>query len=165
MALAQTAIELNRHHPGWYYNIFFHDHYRKGEYEAALQAAKKINMPEFHWRHLTAAAACGMLGRHEEARTGIASLRKYNPTFLDLENVCEELGRWDPDRDEVERFMQGLQKAGLKYRTKSASADSGAREEAAAPSVGTPLSLAGQALASQAVAKVGSGAVRAEEGF
>jgi hypothetical protein len=65
-----------------------------------------------------------MLSRHEEARTAIESLRKYNPTFLDLENVREELARWDPDKGEVERFMQGLQKAGLKY----GSADSAATE-------------------------------------
>src|SRR5258708_32547395 len=72
-------------------------------------------MPEFHWRQRTAAAACGMLGRHEEARTAIESLRKYNPTFLNLENVREDIQMWDPDQDEVEQFLQGLQKAGLKY--------------------------------------------------
>jgi serine/threonine protein kinase/tetratricopeptide (TPR) repeat protein len=115
VALAQRAIELNRHHPGWYHLVLFHHHYRKRDYEVALQAAKKINMPEFHWRHLTAAAACGMLGRHEEARTAIESLRKYNPTFLNLENVREDIQMWDPEQDEVEQFLQGLQKAGLKY--------------------------------------------------
>ena len=124
VALAQRAIDLNRHHPGWYHLVLFHHHYRKRDYEVALQTAKKINMPEFHWRHLTAAAACGMLGRHEEARTAIESLRKYNPTFLDLENVREDIGMWDPDKDEVEQFLQGLQKAGLKY----GSADSAATE-------------------------------------
>jgi TolB-like protein/cytochrome c-type biogenesis protein CcmH/NrfG len=124
VALTQRAIELNRHHPGWYHNVAFHHHYRKGEYESALQAAKKINMPEFHWMHLMTAAACGMLGRDEEARTAIESLRKYNPTFLDLENVREDIGMWDPDKDEVERLLQGLQNAGLKY----GSADSGSTE-------------------------------------
>jgi len=115
VALAQRAIELNRHHPGWYYLVLFHHHYRKRDYEVALQTAKKINMPEFHWRHLTAAAACGMLGRHEEACTAIESLRKYNPMFLNLENVREDIEMWDPDQDEVKQFLQGLQKAGLKY--------------------------------------------------
>jgi TolB-like protein/tetratricopeptide (TPR) repeat protein len=124
LALAQRAIDLNRHHPGWYHNVFFHHHYRKGEYEAALQAAKKINMPEFHWMQLMTAAACGMLGRNEEAGTAIESVRKYNPTFLDLENVREDIEMWDPDKDEVEQFLQGLQKAGLKY----GSADSAATE-------------------------------------
>jgi TolB-like protein len=122
VALAQRAIDLNRHHPGWNHLIFFHHHYRKRDYEAALQAAKKINMPEFHWSHLTAAAACGMLGRHEEARASIASVRKYSPTFLDLRNVREDIRMWDPDNEEVEHLLQGLQKVGLKY----GSADSAA---------------------------------------
>ena len=74
--------------------------------------------------HLMTAASCGMLGRHEEARTAIESLRKYTPTFLDLENVREDVRLWDPDKDEVERLLQGLQKAGLTY----GSADSGSTE-------------------------------------
>ncbi len=115
VALAQRTIDLNRHHPGWYHNIFFHYQYRNGQYEAALQTAKRINMPEFHWMHLMTAAACGMLGRHEEARTATESLRKYNPMFLDLENVREDIEMWDPDKHDVEQFLQGLQKAGLKY--------------------------------------------------
>src|SRR5713101_5951459 len=40
---------------------FFHHQYRKGEYEAALQTAKKINMPEFHWMQLTPAACWGAM--------------------------------------------------------------------------------------------------------
>ena len=44
--------------------------------------------------------------------------------FLDLENVREDIELWDPDKDEVEQFLQGLQKAGLKY----GSADSAATE-------------------------------------
>lgn len=66
VSLMQRAMELNRHHPGWYYNIFFHDHYRKGENEAALLAAKKINVPEYHWTHL---GDCGRL-RHAEPPRG-----------------------------------------------------------------------------------------------
>jgi TolB-like protein/predicted Ser/Thr protein kinase len=120
VSLARRAIDLNRHHPGWYQLILFHHHYRKGDYEAALQTAKKINMPEFHWMQLMTAAACGMLDRHEEARTAIESLRKYNPAFLNLENVRQDIEMWDPDKNEVESFLQGLQKAGLTY----ASADS-----------------------------------------
>ena len=156
VALAQTAIDLNRHHPGWYHNIFFHHHYRKGDYEAALQAAKKINIPEYHWMHLMIAAACGMLGRLEEARTAIESLRKYNPTFLDLTNVREDIEMWDPDQDEVERYMQGLQKAGLKY----GSPDSGAAT--IDPRLESDLTAARPILIATTTA---SGASRAEEGF
>ncbi|HEY1658805.1 MAG TPA: hypothetical protein VGG14_10695, partial [Candidatus Sulfotelmatobacter sp.] len=128
VALVQRAKDLNRHHPGWYHNAAFAHHYRKGEYEAALLAAKKINMPEYHWMQVAIAACCGMLGRDEEARAAIESLRKSNPTFLELENVREELARWDPNKDEVEHFMQGLLKAGLKYGAKHGAADSAATE-------------------------------------
>ena len=157
VALAQRAIDLNRHHPGWYHNVFFHHHYRKGEYEAALQAAKKINMPEYHWMHLMTGAACGMLGRLEEARTAIESLRQYNPTFLDLENVREDLGTWDPDKDEVEQFLQGLQKAGLKYGP----ADSAATE--IEPKLKSDPTAA--ARSASIATTTASGVSRAEEGF
>jgi tetratricopeptide (TPR) repeat protein len=115
IALAQRTMALSRHHPGWYQLIFFHYHYRKGEYEAALLAAKKINMPEFHWMQLITAAACSMLGRFEEAHAAIESLRKHNPSFLDLQVVREDLEKWNWVTDELEQFLQGLQKAGLKY--------------------------------------------------
>jgi hypothetical protein len=48
---------------------------------------------------LMTAAACGIRDRHEEARTAIESLRKHNPTFLDLKNVREDIAIWDPDKD------------------------------------------------------------------
>jgi TolB-like protein len=115
VALAQRALDLNRHHPGWYYLIFVHHHYRKGDYKAALQTAKKMNMPEFHWMQLTTIAACGMLGRHDEARAAIDSLRKYNPAFLDLNTVRDDILLWDPDLAEVDKFLLGMQKAGLQY--------------------------------------------------
>ena len=115
VALAQRALDLNRHHPGWYYLIFFHHHYRKGDYKAALQTVKKMNMPEFHWMQLSTIAACGMLGRLDEARGAIDSLRKYNPVFLDLNNVRDDIHLWDPDQDEVDKLLLGLQKAGLTF--------------------------------------------------
>ena len=114
-ALAQRTMELNRHHPGWYHLTVVHHQYRKGEYEAALQTAKKINMPEFHWAQLMIAAACGMLGRREEAHPAIELLRKYNPTFLDLNNVRDDIEKWLADKDAVEQLLQGLQKAGLNF--------------------------------------------------
>ncbi len=123
LALMQRAMSLNRHHPGWYNNVSFHDHFRKDNYEAALQSAKKINMPEYHWMHLTTAAAAGMLGRHEEARAAIVALRKFDPKFLNLETVREELAKWDPDKNEVEKFLLGLQKAGLQFGASTAASD------------------------------------------
>jgi hypothetical protein len=96
--------------------------YRKGEYEAALQTAKKVNMPKFHWAQLMIAAACGMLGRREEAHPAIELLRKYNAPFLDLNNVRDDIDKWLPDKGAVEQLLQGLQKAGLKFGTAGSAA-------------------------------------------
>jgi hypothetical protein len=52
------------------------------------------------------------------------SARAKQLSFLNLENVREDVEMWDPDKEEVEKFLQGLQKAGRKY----ASADSAATE-------------------------------------
>ena len=113
VALAQRAIDHNRHHPGWYYLIFFHHHFRNADYKAALQTVKKMNMPEFHWTQLAAIACYGMLGRLDDARPAIDALRKHHPTFLDLNNVRADISLWDPDQAEIEKLLQGLQKAGL----------------------------------------------------
>lgn len=63
---------------------------------------------------------------------------------------------WDPDKDEVERFLQGLQKAGLKY----GSADSGATESE--PKLKSDPTAAPR---SASIATTASGASRADEGF
>ena len=128
-ALAQRTMELNRHHPGWYHLTVFHHQYRKGEYNAALQTAKKINLPEFHWAQLMTAAACGMLGRAEEAHTAIELLRKYNPTFLDLDNVRDDIEKWLADKNAVEQLLQGLRKAGLKFGRAGAAAREATRSK------------------------------------
>ncbi len=160
-ALAQRTMDLNRHHPGWYHLVVFHHQYRKREYEAALQTAKKINMPEFHWPQLMAAAACGMLGRPEEAQPAIELLRRFNPAFLNLDTVREDIEKWLPDGEAMEQLLQGLQKAGFKSgRAESAAsvAGLGPKSEASrAPAASIPIS--GREL------RIDSGQVRAGEGF
>jgi len=147
VALTEKIMALNPHHPGWYHGTAFMDHYRNGEYEEALQVAKKITMPEFHWSHLQVAAACGQLNRREEARAAIESLRKYSPTFLDVEKCREDIAKWILDDALVERLVQGWRKAGLD--------DSPQQETVVAAGGGT----------SPSAAKDASGAMRAEEGF
>jgi TolB-like protein/Flp pilus assembly protein TadD len=155
-------MELNRHLPGWYHLAVWHHQYRKGEYEAALQTAKKINMPEFHWAQLVTAAACGMVGRREEAHTAIELLRKYNATFLDLDNVREDIEKWTADKDVVEQLLQGLQKAGLKFGT----AGSATREAVLDPkSEGSRVPAAASDSDSGQELRRDSGAVRAAQGL
>jgi len=107
-ALAEQAIRLNPHSPGWYRFASFFDAYRKSDYRGALDVALKINMPGFWRTNLALAAAYGQLGELEAARNALRALLTLRPDFA----VREELAKWwDPGL--VEHLIDGLRKAGL----------------------------------------------------
>ncbi len=112
-SLVQRMMSLNPHHPGWFYIVSWNYHYRRKEYEKALLAAKKINMPHHHWTHLFIAAVCGQLQRRQEAAAAMQALRRQTPRFLDLAVVREELEKWIADPDFLEHYLEGLRKAGF----------------------------------------------------
>ena len=71
MALANKGIALNPGGAGWYHFAPQHYHYARGEYEQALAAALKINMPGFFLNHAVLAADYAQLGRMEEAQAEV----------------------------------------------------------------------------------------------
>jgi Flp pilus assembly protein TadD len=87
------------------------DHYRKGEYAEALALAHQINMPNYWWTHMDFAMIYGQLGRVEEARAAAERLRELYPGFTTRARTV--LGKWYYSDDLVERFIDGLRKAGL----------------------------------------------------
>lgn len=119
LALVQRAMALNPHHPDWCYLPYFYNHYRKGEYQAALQVVKKINMPEDPWPQMGIAAACGQLNHQEMARAAIELVRRHQPLYLDLKYYREDAEKWFADTSIVEQLLQGLSKVGLKDFTES----------------------------------------------
>jgi non-specific serine/threonine protein kinase len=112
LALVQRAMALNPHFPDWCYLPYFYNHYRKGEYETALQVVKKINMPEDPWPQMGIAAACGQLHHQEMARAAIELVRKHQPLYLDLKYYREDALKWFADTSIVEQLLQGLRKVG-----------------------------------------------------
>ncbi|HSN57580.1 MAG TPA: protein kinase, partial [Candidatus Sulfomarinibacteraceae bacterium] len=109
--LGTRACALNPHHPEWYPFVNFYHLYAREEYEAACSVIKRINWPKFPYTHINFAAACGQLGRPEEARTSIKTLRD---TFgFDLEGVRAEFVRWGHTEDFIEHILDGLRKAGM----------------------------------------------------
>jgi TolB-like protein len=72
--LSSTARSLNPHHPGWYWFVPCFDAYRKGEYEVALEFARKSNMPGFWRTNLAVAAACEQLDQREAAGNALQTL-------------------------------------------------------------------------------------------
>jgi tetratricopeptide (TPR) repeat protein len=112
-ALAEQAMQLNPHHPGWYRFSAFFNAYRKEDYHAALEVALKFNMPSYFYTHIALAAAYGQLGEQEAAQRALSELHAQKPDFAQIaREELGELGKWmDPGL--VEQVIDGLGKAGL----------------------------------------------------
>jgi serine/threonine protein kinase/tetratricopeptide (TPR) repeat protein len=107
--ITRGAMALNPHHPGWYQFPFFFDQYRKGEFEQALETTKRLNMPEDFWVHVVTAAAAGRLGRKEEARAALETLRRLLPGYRD--ELGPTLGLWILDAAVVGQVTDGIAQA------------------------------------------------------
>jgi TolB-like protein/cytochrome c-type biogenesis protein CcmH/NrfG len=109
-AVVESAMQLNPHHPGWYWFVNFNDAYCRRDYRGALGFALKINLPGNFFTHAVTAAAYGQLGMREEARKSLQELLAIRPDFAKA--AREEVGRWN-DSEFVEHMIDGLRKAGL----------------------------------------------------
>jgi adenylate cyclase len=119
LPMIAKALALDPHPPGWYYFGPFFDHYRKSEYEAALAAAQKIDMPDYIWAAAARVAAFGQLGRVAEAQTDIKRILELDPDFEATARQKRE--KWFRFQEPLlDQFMDGLRKAGLKIPEKKA---------------------------------------------
>lgn len=116
LALIDRAIELNPHHQPWYHFPSFHDAYRQGDDEAALEAALKINLPEFFPLQVITAAVYGQFGMAKEASEAVAKLLELKPGYT-VDSEQERLRRWNFEESLIERIGEGLRKAGLPEAT------------------------------------------------
>jgi len=109
-ALVESALQLNPHHPGWYWFAHFLNAYRKGDYRGALSIALKFNLPGYFLAHALTTAVYGQLGMREPAQKELHELLGIRPDFgpearTELEKCyASEL---------VEHVIEGLRKAGL----------------------------------------------------
>jgi TolB-like protein len=109
-ALAERAMQLNSHHPGWYWFPSAFNSYRKNDYRGALDVALKINMRGLWGANILFAAAYGQLGNHDAARDAVRELLALSPNFAVI--ARDEIGKWW-DAPLVEHLLDGLRKAGL----------------------------------------------------
>lgn len=109
-AMAEGAMRLNPHFPGWYRLATITNAYRTRDYRGALDAALKIQMPGYFWTPVFCAAAYGQLGEREAARKAVGELLAIRPEFGRA--AREEFGKWH-EPELVEHFVDGLRKAGL----------------------------------------------------
>jgi TolB-like protein len=108
-ALARRAMDLNPHHPGWYHIPLIYDHFRREEYEQALAATKRMNMPGFFWTHVNTVAACGRLSRRSDARAALEALRGLFPGYRDELRRYEQATFMEPAI--WSELMRGLEEA------------------------------------------------------
>jgi tetratricopeptide (TPR) repeat protein len=87
------------------------DHIRRGELEAAHQAALEFRDPVFFWRALMRACCLGHLGRSAEAQAEAAELLRRKPDFRSRGRVL--IGHYVKQPDVLSRVVEGLEKAGL----------------------------------------------------
>ena len=135
-ALIRRAMELNPHHPRWYGVVLGINEYRLANYRAAVDEVVKANAPDVFWTNWLLAAAHGQLGELTAARDALRDLLAQKEDFA--QSAGQLLEKWfDPQL--AGHLMEGLRKAGLEMAGKDATAG--------------------------ASTAVGSGAVRADEGF
>jgi len=116
-ALVESALQLNPHHPGWYWFPHYFNAYRKGDYRGALGIALKFNMPGFFNTHALTAAVYGQLGLREPAQEALQELLAIRRNFA--VEARKEFQKWyDPEL--VEQLIEGLCKAGLDVSDKDA---------------------------------------------
>ena len=110
-AVVQKVMQLNPHHAGWVHFVFVWDHYRKREYEQALEAAEKVNMPGHFWESVAFASINAQLGRSEAARKHLKAFVELAPDVA--RNPRAEWSKWFVSGEFVEHLVDGLRKAGL----------------------------------------------------
>jgi len=111
LALARKSVELEPDHPLGLYYLWFHDHYRRGEYQEALDEILKAPQGENFWKYVHLAQAYGQLGRTDDAKAAVANLLSVYPDFP--QNARAEWKAWNWTDENTEIMLNGLRKAGL----------------------------------------------------
>jgi adenylate cyclase len=116
MQLAAKALRIDPNGPGWYHvpEILFH--YDRHDYDAALTASLRMNMPKFFHTYMWRTAIYGQLGRHAEAAASREKLLALYPNYAI--NARKELDKFNVNKVLADHVIDGLRKAGLEIPNK-----------------------------------------------
>ncbi len=106
-------MRLNPHYLVTYLTTLGMAYRLTGQYEEAIAVLKRAisRNPQFPPSYVHLAVIYSELGREEEARAEVAEVLRLNPQFS-LEGVRQGMPYKDPAV--LERYLDGLRKAGLK---------------------------------------------------
>lgn len=111
MPLIREAYARNPGAPiGYHIATFLHE-YMTGNYQAALEAADKVQTPSVLYGAVARAMAHAQLGQMNAAREAVAEIAKIDPHYLD--HVREDLAKRNHVPAIIDAIMSGLKKAGL----------------------------------------------------
>ncbi len=114
----ERAMRLNPQYPVLYLWNLGHAYWLAGRNDEAVAALKRtiVRNPDWMPAHAYLCAIYGELGRHEEARSACAEIKRLNPGIT-LESVRQRLPY--ENAATVERFLRGLRNAGMTPATGS----------------------------------------------
>jgi len=114
--LTHRAMKLNPNHPGWYRFAIVFNQLRLGEYQAALETAQRINLPQYFPDPYVRAVAHAYLGHEREARQAAQEFLALWPDG-ELARFREvNLDRWFYASPELTQLvLEGLTLAGLEF--------------------------------------------------
>jgi tetratricopeptide (TPR) repeat protein len=112
LGLVKKAMRLDPHYPPAYLNYLARACFAMGRHEEAIAALRKCltRDPDFFYARLILAVIYSETGREEEAQAEVAEALRISPR-ASLEDQIERM----PFEDQavLERFIDGLRKAGL----------------------------------------------------
>jgi tetratricopeptide (TPR) repeat protein len=112
IAFVRKAMKLDPFHPPWFYFTIADHHFDKGEYEEALVAARKIDLPDLFWTHIFLAGIYAESDRQSEAESALRELIRLYPGFTTVE-LTREWRKWNRPEEVIRRWVASLRKAGL----------------------------------------------------
>jgi len=113
IAMIKKGMRLDPYPPSFYYYMLGQCYIVAGQFEEAVAETKKAVKlePNSLWACVVLASSYGSLGREEEARAAAAEVLRIDPKFSVEQHAKRLPYKRQPDLD---RFIEGLRKAGLK---------------------------------------------------
>jgi adenylate cyclase len=112
ITLVKKAIALDPFHPTWFHRPIAAYHFQRGEYEEALAATRKIDVPDNFWTQVYLAAIYAELGRQVEAQSALRELLRVYPG-VNCGILIEEFRKANVSDARVCPWLEALRKAGL----------------------------------------------------
>jgi len=112
ITLVRKAVELDPFHPSWFNFSIADYHFQRSEYEEALAAARKIDMPGFAPAQMYLAGICAEMGRESEARSAMERLLRLWRGAT-AAKCMEQMRKWSYRESSARCWIAALRKAGL----------------------------------------------------